>query len=325
MARHPDSPRCSRILLTAAVVCVASAAIPALADQKAAASAARPPEPMTSLWVEPADPAARDLFYGPGGKRLVPRTDVAYQFRKEDTTGHSGGYDVEDPDGRKWDVKIGDEAQSEIVVSRILWAIGYHQPAIYYVPRWRMAGGPTEMPKPGRFRLKSDHKKEGDWSWKQNPFVGTRPFRGLLVANVLLNNWDLATSNNRIYRLKDARGPGATWYVVQDVGAGLGGTLWTLGSRNNLRDFENQDFVTAAKNGRVKFDYHSGHKGLLSEITAADVVWTCRLMARLSDRQLHDAFRAAGYPQDVADRFVRKIEQKIQEGLALATQPGEAG
>ena len=280
---------------------------------------------MTSLWVEPADPASLDLFYGPGGKRLVPRTDVAYQFRKEDTRGHSGGYDVVGPDGLKWKVKIGDEAQPEVAVSRILWAIGYHQPVLYYVPRWSMAGGPTEAPKPGRFRLDSDHKKEGYWSWKENPFVDTRPYRGLLVANVLLNNWDLTTDNNRIYRLKDARGPGATWYVVQDVGAGLGGTLWTVGSRNNLRDFENQGFVTAARNGRVKFDYNAGHKGLLNGITAADVVWTCRLMARLSDRQLHDAFRAAGYPQGVADRYVRKIEQKIQEGLALATPAGNAG
>jgi len=187
-------------------------------------------DPVTSLWVEPADPASQDLFYGPGGRRLVPGTDVAYQFRNEDTRGHSGGYDV-----------------------------------------------------------------------------------------------DLTTDNNRIYRLKDSRGPVATWYVVQDVGAGLGGTLWTVGSRNNLRDFENQGFVTGARNGRVKFDYNAGHKGLLSGITPADVVWTCRLMARLTDSQLHDAFRAAGYPQDVADRYVRKIEQKIQEGLALATQSGDAG
>jgi hypothetical protein len=280
---------------------------------------------MASLWVEPADISSQDLFHGPGGRRLVPKTDVLYQFRKEDKTGHSGGYEVEDPEGRKWDVKIGDEAQSEIVVSRILWAIGYHQPALYYVPRWSMAGGPTASPKPGRFRLKSDHKKEGDWSWHENPFVGTRPYRGLLVANILLNNWDLATSNNRIYRVKDARGPASTWFVVQDVGAGLGGTLWILGSRNNLKDFESQDFVKPAGNGHVKFDYHSGHQGLLKEITPADVVWTCRLMARLTDRQIHDAFRAAGYPQDVADRYVRKIQQKIQEGLALATRTEVAG
>ncbi len=279
---------------------------------------------MTSLWVEPDDIASLDLFYGPGGRGLVPRSDVVYLFRKEDTRGHSGGYDVEAPDRTKWDVKIGDEARPEIVVSRILWAIGYHQPVTYYLPSWHMAGGPTASPKPGRFRLKSDHKKEGSWSWKENPFLGTRPYRGLLVANILLNNWDLTTDNNRIYRLKDARGSASTWFVVQDVGAGLGGTLWTVGSRNNLGDFESQDFVKAGRHGQVRFDYHSLHQGLLKDITAADVVWTCRLMARLTDRQLHDAFRAAGYPRDVADRYVRKIEQKIQEGLALATPSGGA-
>lgn len=49
-----------------------------------------------------------------------------------------------------------------------------------------------------------------------------------------------------------------------------------------------------------------------------DVVWTCRLLARLSDVQWHDAFRAAGYADDHARRFVTKIKSKVAEGLRLA-------
>jgi hypothetical protein len=40
-------------------------------------------------------------------------------------------------------------------------------------------------------------------------------------------------------------------------------------------------------------------------------------LAALSDQQLQEAFRAAGYPKAVADRFIRRLEQKIGQGLQL--------
>ena len=59
------------------------------------------------------------------------------------------------------------------------------------------------------------------------------------------------------------------------------------------------------------------HPRLRGQVTTEDVVWACRLLDGLSDRQLEDAFRAAGYPESVRSRFIRKIEEKIKEGLAL--------
>jgi hypothetical protein len=41
-------------------------------------------------------------------------------------------------------------------------------------------------------------------------------------------------------------------------------------------------------------------------------------MARLSDQQWDDAFRAAGYTADQRRRYIRKIKEKIGQGLALA-------
>lgn len=272
---------------------------------------------MAELWVEPAHISSRDLFYGPGGKNLVPDPDVTYEFRKLDSTGHSKGYEVKDPAGRKWKVKVGEEAQAEIVVSRILWAIGYHQPVLHYVPAWRLSGGPSNKQQPGRFRLESDHVKLGDWEWSKNPFVGTRPYRGLVLANLLLNNWDLTTSNNRIYQVKGTDEKPSTWFVVQDVGGALGKTGWPVGSRNDVRDFESQEFVAKVDHGHVVLDYHARHRELLKDITPADVVWTCRLLAQLTDRQLNDAFRAAGYPPEISERYITKIKQKIHEGLQL--------
>jgi hypothetical protein len=274
---------------------------------------------LDALWEKPKDLKTRDLYHGPGGRALVPK-DVPYAFLDEDTKGHSGGYEVRDPAGRKWDVKVGEEAQSELVLSRVLWAIGYRQPVTYYVKRWRMTGGPphTESPPPGRFRLQSDHETDGEWAWDDNPFLDTPALKGLVVVNLLFNNWDLAASQNRIYVVekKKARRP-TRWYVVQDLGAALGKSRMALGSRNNLEHFEGEGFIEKVENGKVVFDFKGRHRGLRNDLTPADVRWACKLLAGLSHRQLDDAFRAAGYSVEERRRFVRKVEEKIRQGLEL--------
>jgi hypothetical protein len=295
-----------------AVLAISLAVVGAVPAEPAAPRSHR----MAELWSDPRDITTRDLYFGSGGRRLAPRTDVAYQVVGLDTTGHSHGYDVVGPDGRKWAVKIGDEAQSDLVVSRILWAIGYHQPITYYVPRWRIAGS-SEVPPPGRFRFSSDHKVTGEWSWNDNPFVDTRPYRGLIVANLILNNWDLTKSNNRTYKIEEPGTGPEKWYVVQDVGGSLGKTRWPIGTRNNVDEFVSERLIRDVDGGTVRFAYKSRHRGLVNDIPTDDVLWICRLMDRLSPAQLDDAFRAAGYPADIRARYVRKIREKIQEGLAL--------
>jgi hypothetical protein len=280
--------------------------------------------PMDALWIEPHDLASRNLFGGPGGIAQAPVANSEFQFKERDTSGHSSGYRVVDAKGLEWKVKTGDEAQSEVAVSRILWAIGYHQPAVYFVANWRLTGGPAKAEAaPGRFRLETGIDTTGTWSWEKNPFVGTQPFRGLVVVNVLLNNWDLAPSNNRIYNVQ-ADGGERMVYVVQDVGGALGKTRWPLGSRNRVEHFEEQGFLLETEPGRVKFDFHGARRGMLRDIGPGDVVWACRLLARLSDKQLEDAFTAAGYAPDIRARFIAKIRTKIQQGLALEGKPGAA-
>ena len=45
--------------------------------------------------------------------------------------------------------------------------------------------------------------------------------------------------------------------------------------------------------------------------------WAAERLSRISDRQLEDAFRAAEYEPELAQRFIRRLKQKIAEGLAL--------
>ena len=208
--------------------------------------------------------------------------DGTFRFVSEDTEGHSGGYEVIDVQGRRWDVKIGEEAQVELVASRVLWAIGFHQPVTYYVSEWRMSGGPTEHPPPGRFRLDSDHETKGDWPWRKNPFSGTRELRGLLVVNILLNNWDLDKGQNRIYAMDDDVPGPRRRYVVQDLGAALGKPRFKAGTRNDVAGYEQSKFVTGVSGEHVHLALQWRHPRLRSQVTIGDVVWVCRLLAAVT-------------------------------------------
>ena len=108
----------------------------------------------------------------------------------------------------------------------------------------------------GRFRPELPNQQVvGDWSWYKNPFIGSQPYRGLVVANLLLNSWDWKTSNNKIYELSEPERGVRRWFVVRDVGASLGRTTYPRllkwfrlrgfgqGTRNDLAGFEEQGFI----------------------------------------------------------------------------------
>jgi len=108
---------------------------------------------IAQLWSEPTDIAARDLFHGPGDPDLMPLSKSVFTLIAKDDKGFSPGYHVRDLLGRQWSVKYGPEAQSEVVASRITWAVGYHQPPIYHVADWQLIGAdvaPDAAP-PARF------------------------------------------------------------------------------------------------------------------------------------------------------------------------------
>ena len=278
-----------------------------------------PQAPLVELWSEPTDIAERDLFWGGSRRADAPSADDVYTVRGLDTTGYSHGYDVEGPDGRKWDIKLGDEVQPEIVLSRILWALGYYQPQTFYVTGWQLAGTWDGEGEPARFRLQSDHDTDGEWAWIENPFAGSRPLQGLVAISLVLNNHDLKTSNNRIYRMHNNAEPSRR-YVVQDLGASLGkprGLPYVRGTRNDIDDYEDLNLIHKVSGSRVQLDYRGLHTDILKRLSPADIVWGCELLNRLTDAQLDDAFRAGNYAPGVRRRYIDKIRSKIREGLGL--------
>ena len=289
------------------------------------------PAHLSELWQEPLNLATRDLFHGPGGSELVPR-QTAFTFVAEDATGYSPGFDVVDDQKIEWSVKTGPEAQTEVVTSRILWALGFHQPPTYYIENWSLTGLRSGPQQPARFRPDVPGREVvGDWPWHENPFVGSREFGGLIVANLILTNWDWKTSNNKIYQLSEPVDGVRRWFVVRDIGASLGQFKYPTvlkwfrlrgfgqGSRNDLPGFEQQGFIEGidAQRGRVDFDYRGIYRDVVGTATPADVRWACERLSRLSDAQWRDAFRAGGYTPEQTQRYMTKIKEKVAQGLQL--------
>src|SRR5512143_1737080 len=67
------------------------------------------------LWSDPGDIRSRGLYYGIGGKENEPQPPLT--FLEEAKEGANPKFDVRDRTGTKWRVKLGEEAQPEIVAS----------------------------------------------------------------------------------------------------------------------------------------------------------------------------------------------------------------
>ena len=272
---------------------------------------------LAAFWVEPG--GARDTVHGSGGSSLAPRPDVPYKLLERKGGGFSPKLEVEDPEGVKWSVKMGDEAQPEVTCSRILWAVGYQQPPEYYLRQWQVhdevavhAMGPARFRPHPRFM-----KSKGNWAWRTNPFVDSVQFRGLLVVLLVLNSSDLKDENNEIFEVERDGGVPETWYTVKDLGSSLGQTGWAYPKRNDIGFFEQEDFITGVENGYVRFAFKGHFKDLIRHITPADVRWACSRLQRLTPAQWRDAFAAGGYDDAATARYLRKIEGKIAQGLSL--------
>jgi len=266
------------------------------------------PRPIEELFEPDVDISSRDLLYGAGGRELAPGADVTYRLLEKAARGSSINYHIVDPSGRRWNAKMGVEAKPEVAASRLLWAVGFRQPAVYHVTQWKLEGGPDAglMPE-ARFRYEDPRwKHSGIWSWRENPFIGTPEFRGLVVMNILIDNWDLKASNNKRYNLEGIT-PRRV-YVVKDLGASFGHSARIfLGSPSgDPQDFAKERFIEAVHGEEVEYGYRPLilNAGITHGLRVNDVLWACRRSARLSDGQLRDAFRAAGYGDAVVGAYV---------------------
>lgn len=273
------------------------------------------PRGVPVLWTSPANINSRNLRLGPGGAAMQPDLR-SITFLEEDKGGYSGTkYRIRDGAGREWVAKIGKEAQSETAAVRLLWSVGYETEINYLVPRLTIPGKGTfeDVRLEARPALE---KRLDEWQWEANAFVGTRPFQGLKVMMLLLENWDIKDSNNEIIQVK---GTNKLRYVVSDMGATFGKTgglpiLWSITrSRNKPEDYEKAKFVEGVEGNRVKFRYSGKKKDIFENITVADARWLGSLLSRLSRAQIRDAFLAANYNREEVETLSEAVLDRIEQ------------
>jgi hypothetical protein len=230
-----------------------------------------------------------------------------------------------------------------------VWAVGYFADEAYYLQRVEVANLP-ELSRGQEYRdpdglltgARFEPRREGttyldSWQWDRNPFVGSRELDGLRVMMVLLNNWDARHANNQVMLVDGPEGREAR-FMVSDLGATLGRT-GSKGkhSKNNLHHFLESGFVESVEGGMVEFEYETRPRGWalasivyppyflreskreeqFERVAIAHARWIGSLLSRLSEPQLHDAFRAAAYPPIVARSYVTKLRERIQQLLSL--------
>lgn len=315
--------------------------VPSVADASERAGNSSGPVKTTthSIWRDPGDVATRDLFYGVGGRQRQPRG--RFIFVKEDPGGSNPKFTIRDQSGVEWKVKLGDESRAETAATRFLWGVGYYVDETYLVPVLRVSNMPRlrrgqRMIAPdGSMRNarleRYPAKKIGSWKWRRNPFEGTREINGLRVMMALLNNWDLKDGNTSIYAVNDARwrnGPRLI-YGVGDVGASFATHRYTIPSRKeNVDAFLRSKFITKVTATEVSFAT-PGFPTLISvfalpnfisrirmraigrDIPIEDVRWITSYLERLSPRQIHSAFQAAGYSPAEVEAYASVIQNRI--------------
>jgi hypothetical protein len=263
------------------------------------------------LWREPVGIEERNLLLGAGGEAMKPDLSKV-TFVEEEKGGYSTKYRVRDGADNVWVAKIGKEAQSETAANRLVWAAGYEGEIVYLVPRLTIEGKGTF----DNVRLEARPKgikRDGEWSWTNNPFKGTPEFQGLKIMMLLINNWDMKDSNNRILIAhNDATDAPELRYIISDLGGSLGKTGGALSrSRNKPSDFVKSDFIVGVKGNVIDFHYAGKNKSLFDNITRDDARWIGNWLSKLSNEQLKNAFRAANYKPEEVEELAQTTRERI--------------
>lgn len=263
------------------------------------------------IWREPTDIQSRNLFYGPGGPEHQPHGKLA--FIEEDFKGVNPKFDVRDEDGIRWGVKLGNEAKPEVAATRLVWAVGYFTNEDYYLPELKVGGLQLKRgqelinhSKINGVRLKRHNKSEhqiANWGWDKNPFVGSKELDGLKVMMEVICNVDLKSLNQHVY---DEDGIEQR-YIAADLGSSFGMCGKTMFyTKGKLKDFQSKPLIQNAGPEYVDF-------WRFKHIPREHAKWIGGYLAQLSDQQISDAFRAAGFGDEEVEGFAAKVREKIIE------------
>jgi hypothetical protein len=239
---------------------------------------------------------------------------------------------------------LGPEAKPEVAATRLVWAVGYFTNEDYFLPEVRVLDLPVDLHRGKKLfardgtvrdvrfkREEKDEAKSRPWKWKRDPFTGEREFNGLRVLMALINNWDVKDVNNSTSEKADGESHNSEEiYMVKDLGASFGAPGFVRGdrSRGNLQSYSHSKFITKTTAEYVSFAtparpslavlvnpfdymYRIRLRWVGRNIPRSDVKWIGSMLARLSPKQVREAFRAAGYSEPEVEGFAGIIETRI--------------
>jgi len=242
---------------------------------------------------------------------------------------------VKDANGVEWNVKLAGNAEdtaevhAEVAAQRIVWALGYFVEPGYYVDGGTIDGvkdlhraargvTPDGHFRAARFKERPRDATDDHWTFRENPFVGTRKLSGLMILMTMISDWDVSANN--LGALHDKH-TGELRYVVTDLGGSFGHMEnvrlpfsifstypWT---KWNLRDYEEQRFLDGVHDGRLRLHFRG-------EVTMPDIPldharWFAALARQLTPPQVRQAFEAAGATPAEVDGFAARFLEKVHE------------
>jgi hypothetical protein len=284
------------------------------------------------LWRDPAPVESLDLAGGPGGADKAPQPP--FTFVKKVSSGVTHKVKVRDAAGREWVVKWGHEVKAENVASRLVWAAGYFTIPTYFVKSGviqgaRDLGGASKYVNEegsfgdARFQIWEERfLKANNWTWRYNPFIGTRELSGLKIMVMLTSNWDIKDARDADIGINTAildysqGGQEEYRYLISDWGGSMG--KWgTPGIERDKWDCEGYtkqtpDFVKRVKNGVVEWGF-SGWHDINDGITVDDVRFVADRLGRLSAAQIRATLEASGASPEEVTCFSAAIANRIEQ------------
>ena len=296
------------------------------------------------IWRDPGRIAELDLEAGPCGREGAPAEP--FHFIEEHDSGSQPCLSVRDRRGRIWRVKWGPEVHTEVIGTRLAWALGYFAEQTYFVASGRITGARDlqrakacinerqeftdarfELSEPGVLR----HFDAHGWAWDDNPFVGTKELNGLRILMMLVSNWDnkdvrdiARGSNNAIFEYKTGKHSREARYLIIDWGAAMGawGSNVLQRGRWDPAAFaaQNEQFVLGVEGDKVLWGYQGQRTlDMVQNITREDVRWFYRLAGQLTDDQLRGALRASGANAEEVEAFTAALRARIEKLREIAS------
>jgi hypothetical protein len=279
------------------------------------------------------------LLVSPPGNLLkarAPLPKAPFRLVKEDLEGRSPKVLVSDARGAVWQVKFGDEVKAEVFATKLVSALGYYSDVTHYVESGRILGA-SQLKRAGKhigvtgefqdasfeYRDPSLQFLDRAWRWKNNPFVGSRPFNGLKVVVMLLSNWDnkdASASRPNTGILERRRSGGRDWiYYVTDWGGSMG--RWGRKFFHNKWDCDgfaeqSSGFIrNVERDAEVEFGFSTGNHGgdFKDGIEVGDIQWLVRRLEQITDSQLQTALRQSGATDHEARHFTSALRLRISQ------------